>query len=757
MRRPASLAGAAAIAALCAPPLLASGGPPLTPNYIDANGGSPGELSRLYAGRLPVIMPAAREGMLFMSWRLLHRLPVGEEAGKALSVACCNMPPGGGPWDWLRARDAVLGPENGLYYIDTERRGPDYTSTPNCFPEAFDLAAATLNARVRRHGVKSPWVRTWLASQDGVFRACADASATLPALPADTPQWLRADRAYQEAAFALYHGRNREAAAKFAEIGGDSASPWRRYAAYLEARALHREAVALRDPASFAAARAALARLAATPAGTFGREEADKLTHALDYRERPGELLARLDAELARPSIGDDAGISLRDYLSLGKKAGARPGAADWILTIQADPLEKPAAFAHAREKWAATEDVAWLIAALSLADAGTAEAAPLVKDSGAVPRGHPGWPTVQYHLMRLTLAEADPADMRRRLGTILARPMLTRSERNLFSALRTQVARDRHDFIRFALRATDCPAAYPDCFTNPYWKAEPTLGWLPGGRPVGFGADALAIVDRLPLDERMALAHGGALPRELRLDLALTNFARAVQLHRTAAVDRLARDLILLLPQMRRDWAAIRAARPGPAKLFATYFAMAKIPGLRTDLLRQTRPQGTIRQFQGHWADWRIAGAGTNLPPAALPSFAYYRQGDWSDGGLDGNAADLACLGRCGLGSAPFRTPSFAGALEKEAAAERAWFLPQSGPDGGEDIPAGAVSVWEELLSHARAHPRDPRSPESLYWLIRIARWGPNPDHMGKRSFQLLHRRYPGSYWAKRSPYYYD
>lgn len=757
LRRLGALASALALAGLCTSPLAASGGPPLSPNYIDAEGGSPGELARIYGGRMPVLMPAARDGMLLMAWRLLHELPVGEKAGAKLAVPCCTAPENaGGVWGWIRAREEVLGTYNGLYYIDTERRGPDYTSTPNCFAGAFDLAAATLADRARAHGAKSPSVRAWLAAQDGVFQACADPDAALPALPAQAPPWLRADRAYQEAAFALYQGRNVDAAARFAAIAGDSASPWRRYGAYLHARALHREALVRQTPESFGAARVALARLAVAPSESFGRGEADKLLNALEYREHPAELLMRLDKDLGAPAIGETAAVALHDYISLSRDNPARPDAADWILTVGAGPMDKATASGHARERWAATKDVAWLIAALAHTDAGTPEGKALATDAGRVPRAHPGWPTVQYHLIRLTLADADAVDVRQRLDAILAHSMLSRSERNLFAALRTQVARDRHDFLHFALRDAACPAAYPGCFSDQYWKKEPTLGWLPGGRPVGFGADALAIVDALPLHERIALAEDAALPKALRLDVALTSFARAVQLGRTASLDRLAGDLSSLLPQMRADWAAIRAAQPGPAKRFATYFAMAKLPGLRTDLEQHIRPQGTIAQFQGYWEDWLIADPAHRREAVSRPNLTPYQYAGWDEPVGDG-LPDLLCLGKCGLGSAPFRLPPFAAALEKEAAAERGAFISERGLDDDPKATEGATPVWEELLSFARTHPRDPRSPESLYWLIHIARWGANRDHIGKRAFQLLHSRYRGSDWAKRSPYYYD
>ena len=67
---------------------------------------------------------------------------------------------------------------------------------------------------------------------------------------AEAPDWLKADRAYQEAAFDLYDGRNVEAAGRFAAIAKGNASPWRSKGLYLSARALQREALpaATRNP-----------------------------------------------------------------------------------------------------------------------------------------------------------------------------------------------------------------------------------------------------------------------------------------------------------------------------------------------------------------------------------------------------------------------------------------------------------------------------------------------------------------------------
>ncbi|MEA3034227.1 MAG: hypothetical protein QOH86_2243, partial [Sphingomonadales bacterium] len=551
MRRAAKAAVAAAVAAMAAP-LLASGGPPPVVVFIDSQGGTPPELARFYAGRLPVVLTKAPDELLYLDWRLLHRLPIGQKAGEALHAPCCEVsdaPLTGGSYGWMENRKRVEGaPQPDYYCLPVDRPGPDYTSTPNCFPDAFDTASATLAARIARFGAKSAAVKAWLATQDAVFDACANPAAALPPLMPNAPQWLAKDRAYQEAAFALYNLRNIEAAERFGAIARDRDSPWQGRGLYLRARALFREALARPGPRTLADADAAVAALAAARPGTYGQSEVRDMTSALDYRERPTVLLQRLDRELAERTLSEYSGTGLVDYLSLARAAEHRPGAADWILTVQAEPANKDSALAHSRARWSASRDPAWLIAALSFADPGSEAARALLPDADAVPRRDPAWRTVQYHRLRLTLGEADAGEIRSRLDSILAEPALTASEWNLFSAMRTEVAADLGDFARHAVRRPYCPRSYQGCLDDAQWvRWEGSIARGAGGAWFAFGPDARAIADRLPLDQRIRLSRQSSLPAALRLDIALTSFARAVQLQRDSAIDALARDLVSL------------------------------------------------------------------------------------------------------------------------------------------------------------------------------------------------------------------
>lgn len=750
-----ALATALAGAAMWAGPVFGSADPGPFPIFIDRTGGTgPAERTRLFEGRLGMVTATSPEALLYLDWRLLHGLAVGPAAGTALTSPCCGEPASLGPHDgvygWLEARSGVPATGDSPNYIPTERAGPDYTSVQNCFRDAFDTAAATLRDRAARHGKGSPAVLAWVKAQDAVFDACGSEGAALPAIPADAPPWLKADRAYQEAAFALYNRRNGEAADRFAAIARDKTSPWRSKGLYLQARALQREALARRDAESIARSRAALKTLAAAPQGTYGRGEVRKMLRALAYRDRPDALLVELDKELRAPKADSGIAFALRDYLKLSQKSAAKPEFADWVETLQA--FEGAPGLDHARERWAATRDPAWLIAALSLVPPNDAAAPGLAADARAVRRGDPAWLTAQYHLTRLTIAETDAAATRARLDSILGDPALTIGERNLFAGARSQVATDLGELARFSLRRAFCGGAGEYCAGDDWARSDGQLAPLDGGW-VGLGADARAIIDRLPLGARIAFSHSPALPEPLRLDIALTSFARAVQLQDDSAADEIARDLMALLPQMRADWQSVVSARPGPTKRFAESLAMAKLPGLRTDLVpfSYTRPTGTVAEFQGQWADWMIgrrnSSAGGEFPPSDLYQAGYR---DY----LGVRLSDLTCLGLCGRSPFPLHLPAFVAATKREANSERAVFRAF---DQDQPPPAGAASLWDEALAFVRAHPADPRSPEMLYRLIRVARWGANHDHLGRRAFQLLHARYARSDWAKRSPYYYD
>ncbi|MBU1377779.1 MAG: hypothetical protein KKE02_08580 [Alphaproteobacteria bacterium] len=785
----------AALALLGTTSAHASGPGSEAPWYLDQFGGDAADLKRLYDGNLGIVMARAPRPQLYIAWRLLHGQAVGQAAGDALSTPCCDPPwrwtyaprDNVGVDGWLKTRKTIPGVAE-IGFLSTDRDGANYATVVNCFDEAFDTASATLKDRAAKYGAGSPEVRAWVDAQDGVFQACHDAEAKLPAPLANAPGWLKADRAYQEAAFALYQGDNTDAAIRFADIAKDKGSPWRPLAPYLRTRALVRSALYEKTGDTFNGARAAVADLAKAPAGAFGQGEARKMRRLLDFRERPKALMADLDKELAHKAASPDIAVSFRDYSSLYDKGIASPDAMDWIATVRARPdrtamdaaeeaessadavvkLQKKTesdALAHARSRWTASRDPAWLIAALSLADPDTPGAADLAAAAGKVGRDSPAWLSTQYHLTRLTLGVADAGATRARLDAILQRTDLSVSDRNVLTAQRAQVAADAGDFVRFSLRKRLCADSdeKSGCVRG-FWQADAVQ---PGGvydkagweGTQGFGEDARAVIDRLPLKDRIALSRDARLPAPLRLDVALTSYARAVALGDHASVDSLAADLEKLLPQMAEDWKRVRTTTVGPDKRFYEFFVLAKVPGIRIDLVEYTRPEGTVAQFQSSWTDWIIPAKGKPVAPDP-PALAQYQSGGVIEYDAKDDATDLTCLGECGVGVAPLRLPDFVRAAQGQAKAERGYFVrikANYSDDAPPPPPAGSVAVWDEMLAYAAANPKNAQVPEALYWLVRVGRFGGSHNHSGRRAFQLLHKTYPTSPWTKRSPYFYD
>lgn len=799
VRRRLSLALLATGALLAGAPADASGPGTEAPWYLDQFGGPAGDLQRFYDGRIGLVMARAPRPMLYIDWRLLHGQAVGPAAGAALSAPCCgegwsyadDARAQAGVQGWLRAREAVPGAAP-MDRLGTERKGDDYQSAPNCFDDAFDTAAATLKARIAAYGAASPWVKAWLDAQDGVFAAC-EGPADMPPAPAGAPPWLQKDRAYQEAARALYLGDDAQAADRFAAIAADPESPWRASAPYLRARALTRAVRADPTPEATAAARAAIDALREAPDGTYGRDGAAPLRQVVDFYGDPAGRAAEISRALAAREPPADVASQFRDLSDLADRAPGTIEPLDWMATLKAAPANGPPwsddaekrrsealaardaarlkALAHAQERWRTRRDPARLLAALSLADPGEASATELTRDGAAVPATDPAWLTIQFHLVRLQLASAPAAELRARLDRILGGD-LSISDRNIFTALRLQVAASPAEFTSLALRQRLCAGDDKDGCVRSRWETDDIQPWGvydqdapwgvwdgPAGK-VGLGEDARAVIDRMPLRQRIALSHDRRLPAALRLDIALTSYARAVALYDDADADALAADLTAMLPQMAADWRRVRATKPGAAKRFAESMVLAKIPGLRTDLVDYTRPIGTVAEFQTHWAPWTVMPKGKPAAGNGPRPLAAYQQGGAGVDPQDPDAVtDLTCLGECGRGAAPLRLPDFVAAQQDEARRERGYFIHTKEIYWGKPppLPPGAISVWEEMLAYARAHPADPAVPEALHWLVRVGHFGGSHNHSGRRAFKLLHGRYPNNIWARKTPYYND
>ncbi len=121
--------------------------------------------------------------------------------------------------------------------------GESYQSFTNCLDPAFATSADTFNARKAAHANDTTSLTDWIQGQDAVFANCNGSDDKMPAdVPASAPEWLKQDRAYQQAAAKFYQTDFDAAIISLKAIAADSASPWQLIARLVAARAMIRRA-----------------------------------------------------------------------------------------------------------------------------------------------------------------------------------------------------------------------------------------------------------------------------------------------------------------------------------------------------------------------------------------------------------------------------------------------------------------------------------------------------------------------------------
>ena len=96
-------------------------------------------------------------------------------------------------------------------------------------------------------------------------------------------------------------------------------------------------------------------------------------------------------------------------------------------------------------------------------------------------------------------------------------------------------------------------------------------------------------------------------------------------------------------------------------------------------------------------------------------------------------------------------RIPEFLRASQTVAAAEAAKLRA---------LGTGPNYLAQTAINWATKNPTDARAPEALHLAVRSTRYGCTDKETGrwsKAAFDLLHRRYPNSSWAKETKYWFN
>lgn len=723
-------------------------------------------LSPYAAGQLGVLQPTYARSYLIVAYRWLSGVPLSRDEQfaavdmwKRRSESWWSGPATeeNAPAEWMAARARVTGlppaPEQLLEHL----RSDAYTLSQGSAMESFRAATRVLGQRLAAEGARSPSLRAWVLAQDTVFAVIAGEDLSLTDTPAARTD---PDRLYQLAAVAFHRGNYGQAEPIFRLLAAGPGARMKPWCAYLAARSVVRQAqdmsgeAPMFDRAAFERADRELSAILADPTQREAHDAARRLQGFVGFRLRPVAQLAELSRAIRKGGgnfgqdvwdmalLLDGAAGAENAPLAIGESGPALATAAaadeltDWVLTFQ----RGRDAFPHALVRWRIQRSLPWLVAALACAPASAREVPELLEASAGVAPVSTAFVTVSSHRARLLVTRGDLAGARRALDAALGRPALPVGSRNALLAQRASLAPDLPALLADLPRAPAEIVYGGDVSTEP----TPVLAWEGADRdsarvallqrrhrPECFDADGAAFFNRaLPLSRWQEAASGAALPVRMRRELALAGWTRAVLLADSAQAAGLATQARALEPSLASDLAEWERAATAESRAFAAALLLARRPGMQPFVnsgLDRLEPLDRLDDYRENWWSSR----------AMLRSQEY---------GLPMGEAATGATHRDGLEVAAPAVAFLAPAERAAAAAQQASLAR-----------AQAAPSWlgDRILAFARSHPRDPRVPEALHRLVRAVRLGDSDTRsaaQAREAFQLLHKRYPGNAWTRKT-----
>lgn len=632
----------------------------------------------------------------------------------------------------------------------------------NCTDDAFLVAAKTLDERLTRFGTGAPAIKEWVQAQDRVFSNCSGPqNIPSPANP-ELGHLSMVDRAYQIAAANFYAGNYDTAQKEFEEIAKDASSPWSRIAPYLVARTLIRKATAKSsvgstDTATLALAEARLEAITHDPRLASIHPAAERLLPYVRARLNPEQQLVNLSNSISKKHLGKELSQEVHDYwylLSrLRRKAGIQTAASyptqdlvfselekvraqsdltDWVLTFQATSAQ---ATDHALQKWESTRSLPWLVASIGKINSTNPKKSQLIRAADKFNPRSPAFESLAYYSLQLLLEAGERRQALERLNILLGqkRATLTVSMRNMLFAARMSFAGNLNEFLTYAQRE---PTA------SSYWGFNDLTGEVDNRRSL-FDADSTQVLNtEMPLTLLADAARSEILPLQLRRELAIGTWVRSILLGDDRVSAAMTPVLEDLAPEMKDSLEAYKSAPAETAKKFAAAFLLLKFPGMRPFFTPGVLRKGASDQIDDFRDNWWCS-----LNPSLSNQWGYFATFPNYYTMKTNMAEPLMSFYR----HAHLNAANFLKEKDK-ALGQRQWKTLASMPTAPNYL-SGIAIGW------ARSHRDDPRVPEALYLAVRSTRLGCVDDdtsRLSRQAFELLHRRYPQSEWAKKTPYWF-
>lgn len=702
-------------------------------------------LENFARGEVGVIQPSYARSYLTIAYRHLSGVAFSSDEQKQLTELWKDRLDAGRQIDyenwitnWKTAREKVLGvtPAKELDVYRFREAPNQYETFLNCQKDAFENAVSTLTSRIAKYGAESQALKDWVAAQDQVFSNCHEGSQIPSPVAADADSLGRADRDYQIAAANFYSTNFDDATRQFDSIAKDPGSPWQMQAPYLAARSLVRKA-SLASPENKAQplseAEQRLMAILGNRRLSSSHPAASRLLNLVHLRLRPAERTRELAKKLVTRNNSSlkqdlwDYTVLLDGFLETSDEEKAKFSSearaddlTDWIVTMQSS---SPASLEHSLERWRSKRSTPWLIASLSKIQGTDAHASELIAEALKVEQGSAAFASSRFHAARLLIDSGKKDDARRLLDELLKVKKADQSTRNLLLSLRMRLATNLAELLTFAPRHPEAVSWNDDGREVPA-EVKDTQPWD------FFDVDATTTFNKhLPLSVLKAAANSSSLPLNLRSDLLQATWMRAVLLNDVKTADE-------LTPLMKKYFSVatsyiekFESEQQPNAKRFAAIFMWLKTPGLEPmvdqGLGNRQKPVNEQDQYRDNW---------------------------WCSAAYQGTATESDKTDAAQSFTAEKKhSVAFLTAAEKAAAGREFTQLDRFG--------AAPNYISRQVIEWANTNPTDPRVPEALHLAVNSTRYGctdKNTGRWSKAAFDLLHRKYPNSAWAKKTKYWF-
>ncbi|HET7114607.1 MAG TPA: tetratricopeptide repeat protein, partial [Pyrinomonadaceae bacterium] len=560
------------------------------------------------------------------------------------------------------------------------------------------------------------------------------------------------DRTYQIASAHFYSANFDEAKKRFEEIAADGDSPWHFVASYMVARTLIRKAslgAPEQNQEPLRAAESQLKKILDDKSFAHMHATAQRLANLVRVRLYPETRMYELGGKLAIRIENYDLKQDLWDYTTLldqhlqsddkeNERFRKGDDLTDWIVTFQSPG---PTSLDHALERlqtkrpgeWRRSD--AWLICALSKIAHSHAKASELLAQALSVKPTSAAFASARFHAVRLLIESGKNDEARTVLDQLLKnhRAQFDVSSLNLLTSKRMSLATTLDEFLSYAPRV---PAAlsWNDDGREVPADDETVLGEMKDikGQP-RFDVDAgAALIRAIPLAVLATAAKNTSLPAPLRRDLAQAVWLRAVILGDTKTADELVPVLSSLVPELSTLLNEFLSATTPQAKKSIALYAWLKFPGLEPIVDVGVGRRTPLQQQDSYRDNW-WCGAAFSAPKTEV------EVADESDGPPSFTAESTQPL--------LFLSPA------ENATAAREWKTLQT-------LGAAPNYISQQVIQWANRSPDDPRVPEALHLAVNTTRFGCTDEQSGrwsKAAFDLLHRKYPNTPWAKKTKYWFN